>query len=348
MLAGAAMIFFAYLGFDAVSTNAEEAKNPKRDLPIGIIGSLLVCTVLYIAVAGVLTGMVPYDQIDKDAPIADAFARLDLPWFTALIIVGAVTGITSVLLVMMLGQARIFLAMARDGLMPKALTHVHPTFKTPIWATLLTGLLVSLGGSLLPLDILADLTSIGTLFAFVVVCAAVLVLRITQPDAPRAFKAPLGMVTPILGILLCLGAAASYGLGSLWAKMKLRNTPPLSMATGQLLCSSLIMTVLAFSFDNPSQIIDASQESWIALLALALLSTSFAYILFFRVVAQSGPANVLLVTMLIPVSAIAMGITVLGETLDLLEIIGTAVIIFALVIIDGRALKWLRPGDNPA
>jgi drug/metabolite transporter (DMT)-like permease len=130
--------------------------------------------------------------------------------------------------------------------------------------------------------------------------------------------------------------------------MKLRNTPPLSMATGQLLCSSLIMTVLAFSFDNPSQLFDASKESWIALLALALLSTSFAYILFFRVVAQSGPANVLLVTMLIPVSAIAMGITVLGETLDLLEIIGTAVIIFALVIIDGRALKWLRPGDNPA
>ena len=151
-----------------------------------------------------------------------------------------------------------------------------------------------------------------------------------------------------LGILLCLGAAASYGLGSLWAKMKLRNTPPLSMATGQLLCSSLIMTVLAFSFDNPSQLFDASKESWVALLALALLSTSFAYILFFRVVAQSGPANVLLVTMLIPVSAIAMGITVLGETLDLLEIIGTAVIIFALVIIDGRALKWLRPGDNPA
>ena len=245
MLAGAAMIFFAYLGFDAVSTNAEEAKNPKRDLPIGIIGSLLVCTVLYIAVAGVLTGMVPYDQIDKDAPIADAFARLDLPWFTALIIVGAVTGITSVLLVMMLGQARIFLAMARDGLMPKALTHVHPTFKTPIWATLLTGLLVSLGGSLLPLDILADLTSIGTLFAFVVVCAAVLVLRITQPDAPRDFKAPLGMVTPILGILLCLllmfslswenwarliiwllvGLCFYFSYGVWHSKLRTRNTP---------------------------------------------------------------------------------------------------------------------------
>lgn len=151
-----------------------------------------------------------------------------------------------------------------------------------------------------------------------------------------------------LGILLCLGAAASYGFGSLWARMKLKNTPPLSMATGQLLCSSLIMTVLAFSFDNPSQLIDASQESWIALLGLSLLSTSFAYIIFFRVVAKSGPANVLLVTMLIPVSAIAMGIAVLGETLDTMEIIGTAVIIFALVIIDGRALKWLRPGNNPA
>jgi len=150
-----------------------------------------------------------------------------------------------------------------------------------------------------------------------------------------------------LGILLCLGAAASYGFGSLWARMKLKNTPPLSMATGQLLCSSLIMTVLAFSFDNPSQLIDASKESWIALLGLSLLSTSFAYIIFFRVVAKSGPANVLLVTMLIPVSAIAMGIAVLGETLDTMEIIGTVVIIFALVIIDGRALKWLRPGNNP-
>lgn len=204
MLAGAAMIFFAYLGFDAVSTNAEEAKNPKRDLPIGIIGSLVICTILYIAVAGVLTGMVPYTQIDKDAPVADAFARQGLTWFTVLIIIGAVTGITSVLLVMMLGQARIFLAMARDGLLPKALTRVHPTFKTPWWATILTGLLVALGGSLLPLDILADLTSIGTLFAFVVVCAAVLVLRVTQPNLERPFKAPLGILTPIIGIALCL------------------------------------------------------------------------------------------------------------------------------------------------
>lgn len=150
-----------------------------------------------------------------------------------------------------------------------------------------------------------------------------------------------------IGILLCLGAAASYGVGSLWARMKLKGTPPLSMATGQLLCSSVIMTVLAFSFDSPSQLIDASKESWAALLGLSLLSTSFAYILFFRVVAKSGPANVLLVTMLIPVSAIAMGITVLGETLDRMEILGTVIIMLALVVIDGRAIKAMR-GKNIA
>ncbi len=204
MMAGAAMIFFAYLGFDAVSTNAEEAKNPKKDLPIGIIGSLLICTILYIAVSAVLTGMVPFQQIDKDAPIASAFESRGLHIFTWMVSVGALTGITSVLLVMMCGQARIFLAMARDGLLPGVFHWVHPKFKTPFWATLLTGLIVSLGGSLLPLDILADLTSIGTLFAFVVVCGAVLYMQITQPHTPRAFKVPFGKVTPILGIALCL------------------------------------------------------------------------------------------------------------------------------------------------
>jgi len=152
----------------------------------------------------------------------------------------------------------------------------------------------------------------------------------------------MGQGSQSLGILLCLGAAASYGVGSLWAKLKLKGTPPLSMATGQLLCSSVIMTVLAFSLDNPSQLLDASSESWAALLGLSLLSTSFAYIIFFRVVARSGPANVLLVTMLIPVSAIAMGFVVLGETLDTMEIIGTVIIILALVVIDGRALKTMQ------
>lgn len=158
----------------------------------------------------------------------------------------------------------------------------------------------------------------------------------------------LGQGSQSTGILLCLGAAASYGVGSLWAKMKLGNTPPLSMATGQLLCSSAIMAVLAFSFDSPSQLIDASWESWMALLGLSLLSTSFAYIIFFRVVARAGPANVLLVTMMIPVSAIAMGVTVLGETLEMREIAGAIVIILALLIIDGRALRALGAGDKPA
>lgn len=149
----------------------------------------------------------------------------------------------------------------------------------------------------------------------------------------------LGQGSESLGILLCLGAAASYGVGSLWAKLTLKDTPPLSLAAGQMLCSSAIMAVLAFSFDEPAQLIDASWKSWAALLGLALLSTAFAYIIFFRVVARSGPANVLLVTMLIPVSAIAMGISFLGETLDMMEVLGTAIIILALVVIDGRALR---------
>ncbi len=158
----------------------------------------------------------------------------------------------------------------------------------------------------------------------------------------------LGDGSQSVGILLCLAAAASYGLGSLWAKQKLKGTAPMSMATGQLLCSSAIMGVIAFSFDDPSQLLHASAESWGALLGLSLLATSFAYIIFFRVVARSGPANVLLVTMMIPVSAIAMGVTVLGETLEMREILGAIVIILALLIIDGRALRVLRPGDEPA
>lgn len=153
----------------------------------------------------------------------------------------------------------------------------------------------------------------------------------------------LGAGSQSIGILLCLGAAASYGLGSLWAKLKLRNVAPLSMATGQLLCSSAIMLVLGFAFDEPSQLLHVSTSGWIALLGLALLATSLAYILFFRVVARSGPANVLLVTMMIPASAIAMGTIVLGETLEAQEIIGAAVILLALLIIDGRVLRAVLP-----
>jgi APA family basic amino acid/polyamine antiporter len=205
MLAGAAMIFYAYIGFDSVSTHAEEARNPKRDVPIGIIASLLVCTVLYIAVAAVLTGMVPYHQIDVDAPVAVAFQQKGLPWVQFFVSVGAITGITSVLLVLMLSQPRVWLAMARDGLVPRGFFGaVHPKFRTPWKATILAGILVSVLAGLLPLRILAELVNIGTLLAFVIVCAAVLVLRRTDPEAPRSFRVPLVPLVPVLGILLCL------------------------------------------------------------------------------------------------------------------------------------------------
>jgi APA family basic amino acid/polyamine antiporter len=205
MLAGAATIFFAYIGFDSVSTHAEEAKRPQRDVPIGIIASLILCTVLYIAVAAVLTGMVPYDRINIDAPVSDAFRQVGLPWAQFLVSLGALTGITSVLLVMMLSQPRVWLAMARDGLVPPGFFGaVHDRFRTPWKSTILTGVFVATMASLFPLRILAEMTNIGTLLAFVIVCAAVLVMRVKHPEAARPFRAPFAPVTPILGILTCL------------------------------------------------------------------------------------------------------------------------------------------------
>lgn len=204
MLAGAATIFFAYIGFDSVSTHAEEAKNPKRDVPIGIITSLILCTVLYILVAGIVTGMVPYNKINIDAPVSDAFRQVGLPWAQFLISLGALTGITSVLLVMMLSQPRVLLAMARDGLIPKSFFGaVHERFRTPWKSTILTGIFVAILAAFLPLRILAELVNIGTLLAFVIVCAAVLIMRKKHPEAERPFRVPFAPVTPILGILLC-------------------------------------------------------------------------------------------------------------------------------------------------
>ncbi len=205
MLAGAATIFFAYIGFDSVSTHSEEAKNPQKDVPIGIIASLVLCTLLYIAVAAVLTGMVRYDRINIDAPVSDAFRQMGLPWAQFLISLGALSGITSVLLVMMLSQPRVMLAMARDGLVPSGFFgDVHPKFKTPWKSTILTGVFVALMGSFLPLRILAELVNIGTLLAFVIVCAAVLIMRKTHPHAERPFRVPFSPVIPTLGILICL------------------------------------------------------------------------------------------------------------------------------------------------
>ena len=204
MLAGAALAFFAYIGFDSVSTHAEEAKRPARDVPIGIVASLLLCTVLYIAVVAVLTGMVPYRELDMGAPVADAFGRAGLQWARLLIDVAAIAGITSVLLVQMQSQARILLAIARDGLLPAGFfAAVHERFGTPWKSTLATGLLVATLASLLPIDVLLMLVNMGTLLAFIVVCAAVLVMRRTHPGAARPFRAPLVPLVPVLGIASC-------------------------------------------------------------------------------------------------------------------------------------------------
>lgn len=205
MLAGSATIFFAYIGFDSVSTHAEEAKNPRRDVPIGIISSLIICTLLYIAVSAVLTGMVPYNKLSIDAPVSNAFAQVGLTWAQFLISLGALTGITSVLLVMMLSQPRVMLAMARDRLIPQSFFGaIHERFRTPWKSTILTGVFVAVLASFLPLRILAELVNIGTLLAFIIVCAAVLIMRRTNPELHRPFRAPLVPLVPIAGIAICL------------------------------------------------------------------------------------------------------------------------------------------------
>jgi APA family basic amino acid/polyamine antiporter len=205
VIAGAALMFFAYFGFEAISTHAEEARNPQRDMVIGIIASVLVCTILYIALAAVLTGMVRYDQLDIDAPVSNAFSQKGLPWAQFLVSIGALISITSVLLVMMLSQPRILLAMARDGLLPsKFFADIHPMFRTPWCGTILTGLFVATLSGFLPLRVLAELVNMATLLAFGLVCAAVLVLRRTNPGAVRPFRTPFGATVPILGVAFCL------------------------------------------------------------------------------------------------------------------------------------------------
>lgn len=217
MLAGAAIIFFAYIGFDSVSTHAEEAKNPRRDVPIGIIASLIICTLLYIAVVAVLTGMVKYDQIDVNAGVSSAFKQAGLPWAEFIIAAAGVAGITSVLLVMMLSAPRVFLAMARDGLVPrKFFADVHPKFQTPWLSTIMVGLFVSFLAGFLPIDALLHLTNIGTLFAFVVVCTAVLIMRRTNPGASRPFRCPLVPIVPMLGIACCLMLMFSLPAANWW------------------------------------------------------------------------------------------------------------------------------------
>jgi APA family basic amino acid/polyamine antiporter len=224
IMGAGAVVFFAYIGFDAVSTTAEEAKNPKRDLPIGIIASLVICTVLYIVVAAILSGIVPVTHYRTyeaalagttivpaaesakflNAPVAYVLSVINMDWAAGIVSAGAVAGITSVLLVMLMSQPRIFFSMSRDRLLPQGVSSVHPRFGTPYITTIITGTVVAVFAGLLRIDVVGEMTSIGTLFAFVVVCAAVMMLRVKRPDAKRPFKVPFGYVFPALGVVSCL------------------------------------------------------------------------------------------------------------------------------------------------
>jgi APA family basic amino acid/polyamine antiporter len=217
--AGAAYIFFAYIGFDAVSTTAQEARNPQRDLPIGIIASLLICTALYIAVAGVLTGMVPWRDVNIEAPIARAFLDRGLVGPSHIITLGALAGLTSVMLVMLLGQTRVLYSMANDGLLPKRFfAAIHPRFRTPWKNTILVGMLAAVVGSVTPIDDIGKMVNIGTLLAFIIVCAAVVVLRRTDPAHPRPFRTPWVPLVPFLGVLF--NGYMMYKLGWVnWARL---------------------------------------------------------------------------------------------------------------------------------
>jgi APA family basic amino acid/polyamine antiporter len=201
---GAAIVFFAYIGFDVVATTAEEARRPQRDMPIGILGSLAICTVLYVAVSLVLTGIAKYTELNVADPMAEALRGVGLDWAAGLVSVGAIAGLTTVVLILLMGQNRVLFAMSRDGLLPTGLAKVHPRFRTPWLISAITGGVVALMAALIPLEVLAELVNIGTLFAFVLVSIGVLVLRRTQPDLPRAFRTPAVPLVPILAVLSCL------------------------------------------------------------------------------------------------------------------------------------------------
>jgi len=217
---GAGVIFFAYIGFDALSTAAQETKKPSRDMSIGILGSLAICTVLYVAVAAVLTGIVNYKELNHAAPIALAIDRAgdSLIWLRPLIKIGALAGLSSVVLVMLMGQPRIFFAMAKDGLLPKSFAKVHSRFRTPYFTTIITGFFAATIAGILPINILGELVSIGTLLAFVIVCVSVIVLRKTSPETPRPFKTPFSPWFPAAGAIICIVQMAALP-GDTWSRL---------------------------------------------------------------------------------------------------------------------------------
>jgi APA family basic amino acid/polyamine antiporter len=230
IITAAATIFFAYIGFEAVSTAGAESMNPRRDMPIGILGSLIICTILYILTSAVLVGIVPYTDLNDPAPIAKAVNQIGLPWFAVLVKIGAIAGLSSVMLVLLYGQTRIFYTMARDGLIPPVFSQVHPKFKTPWINTVIVGILACGFAGFMGLDALANLTNVGTLLAFAIVCFTVIYLRYARPQMQRAFKTPLFPVTPVLGAAMCL-----FLLMSLMAHDATRNFFLIYLAGGIVL-----------------------------------------------------------------------------------------------------------------
>jgi APA family basic amino acid/polyamine antiporter len=218
ILRGAAVVFFAYIGFDAVSTAAQEARRPQRDMPIGILGSLVVCTLLYVAVAAVLLGIVPYPQLNVPDPIARGIDVIGMPWLAIIVKVGALMGLTSVILVFLYGQSRKFFRMSEDGLLPNVLRVLHPRTRTPYLGHIIIGVLVAIVAGMVPISILGELVSIGTLFAFVIVCAAVIYLRRARPDLPRPFRCPAVPLVPLLGIACCLALMVGLPLDT-WLRL---------------------------------------------------------------------------------------------------------------------------------
>jgi APA family basic amino acid/polyamine antiporter len=216
---GAASVFFAYIGFDAVSTAAQEAKNPQRDMPIGILGSLAVCTILYILVSTILTGLKNYKELNVEAPVALGIKVTGIGWGEMLVSIGAVFGLATVMLVMLLGQSRVFFSMSKDGLLPKWASAIHPKFRTPWISTIAVGVVVAVMPALLPINRLAELVNIGTLLAFTIVCAGVWILRVRHPELHRPFKTPMVPLVPILGILTAVYLMTKLPLFPTWTAM---------------------------------------------------------------------------------------------------------------------------------
>ena len=260
ILRGGSIIFFAYVGFEAVSTAAAEAKNPSRDVPFGILGALVVCTFIYMAVAAVMTGVVPYKQLAGPAPIAIAIDRMNPTWalvpfagnaahqlnlVSVMIKVGAVTGLSSVMLVLSYGQTRIFYTMARDGLLPKSLAVIHPKFRTPWIGTIFLGAFIAVAAAFLPIDLLGDLVSLGTALAFSIVCLSVIYLRITHPEMERPFRVPGGIFTAVLGILSCM-MLAGFNLWPMVQKAMDHDPIPLEILLTYCLVGAVVYAVYGY------------------------------------------------------------------------------------------------------